>query len=159
MTQRMTPFETKRRFARNLMFWMGVVYMVVCIDAMTPYTFQLDDIKFALVYILGPILTVTYLVLLALKLVDLPRAVYFVPLMAYMGIMVISSVTALPYAHWVGWQTTLMQWSLLGPFLAFMVGCEGEGGGAPGAEILYGNAFMEHDFWAFASAGSGQCDD
>jgi hypothetical protein len=113
--------EEKRQSARNLMFWLGAAYLVVCDHAMTPYTFQLDDIKITLVHLLGPVLILAYLVLLALRRVDPPRPIYFIPLMLYMVVMVASTLGAAPYAHWVGWQTTLDQWTLLGPFLAFMV--------------------------------------
>jgi hypothetical protein len=52
---------------------MGVAYMTVVVYIMTPYTHQLDDIKVAMIHLLGPGVIVTYLGFLALGMVPLPR--------------------------------------------------------------------------------------
>lgn len=101
------------------MFWTGVVYLVVLDYVMTPFTNNLDDIKITATHILGPIVMAVYLVLLARGWVAIPRAAISIPLGAYMGAMILSTLLAKRFLHWVGWETTMLQWVFLAPFLAF----------------------------------------
>lgn len=107
------------RIASGIMFWLGVVFMTFVVFAMTPYTYQLDDIKVTLLHVLGPMCLVVYLLLVAFGRLEFPRKGVWAPLGLFFLAMVLSTLLTEPYARWQGWQGIWMHFALLGPFFAF----------------------------------------
>ncbi|HPS01113.1 MAG TPA: O-antigen ligase family protein [Candidatus Sumerlaeota bacterium] len=125
MNGSLSEHEKWRQRAQAIMFWMGVIFLSIHVSAMTPYTHQLDDIKEVVVRTLGPILMIAYFALLALRLLDPPRKGLAITLGSYYIATAISTLLAPVESRWVAWDGFQLQWSLLGPFFAFM-GCSSE---------------------------------
>jgi tetratricopeptide (TPR) repeat protein len=125
MNGSLSEHEKWRQRAQGIMFWMGVAFLSIHVSAMTPYTHQLDDIKEVVVRTLGPLLMIAYFVLLALRLLDPPRKGLVLTLGSYYVATAISTLLAPAESRWVAWDGFQLQWSLLGPFFAFM-GCSSE---------------------------------
>ncbi|HBF34825.1 TPA: hypothetical protein DDW35_09715, partial [Candidatus Sumerlaeota bacterium] len=107
------------RIAANIMFGLGIFYMTLIVLAMTPWTQQLDDIKEAIMYTLAPLPLAGYLLLVGLGYLETPRRGILWSFVAYIAVMVVSTLLARPYCHWSGWLGVMWQLLLLGPFIAF----------------------------------------
>ena len=116
---------TLRQLAHTVMFWLGAGYVLALLVAMTPYTYQLDDIKVVVIHVLGPLLIVAYLALLALGLLDPPRRGILVTLGVYYAAITVSTLLSREPQSWIAREGFQMQWVLLGPFLAFLT-CGGD---------------------------------
>jgi len=83
------------------MFWLSVGYISILVAVMTPYTHQLDDIKVVVVHVLGPVLTIAYLLLLSLGLIDPPRRGLLFTLGAYYVAITLSTLFAPKECRWI----------------------------------------------------------
>ncbi len=111
---------SKSPIGNQILFWLGTFYIFVLLLVMTPMTNQLDDIKMIVVYGLGPIITVVYLILLIRGMIQPPQTAVLMTLLAYICVMSISMVLADPVNDLKSRQGMTMQLALLGPFLCFM---------------------------------------
>jgi tetratricopeptide (TPR) repeat protein len=104
---------------RRIMFWSGAATLFFIVHAMTPLTYNLDDIKQSSLNILGSLLALLYVALAAMRVVPFPRRSVAIPIFGYMAINIVSAIFSDPVAKWVAWRYCLLQFSCLGLFLAF----------------------------------------
>lgn len=97
-------------------FFLLLAIVLTHLLILTPYTNNLDDIKYATLWVGGSVCLLAFSLLWLVRRLRVPPRYVTIPYLAYVALLVPSTLLAADYARWVGWQSLGMHVCLAGFF-------------------------------------------